>query len=45
MSSTNARRCLEAVSDEDIEKAGLRDKAVAAGIYTDKRQLLSVVEP
>ncbi len=39
--STNAQRCLEAVSDHDIEKAGLRDKAVAAGIYTDKSLLLS----
>lgn len=39
--SENARRVLEAVTDEDIEKAGLRDKAVASGIYTDKHQLLS----
>ena len=39
--STNARRCLEAVTDENIDKAGLRDKAVAAGIFTDKRQILS----
>ncbi len=39
--SVNAYRCLEAVSDEDIGKAGLRDKAVAAGIYTDKTLLLS----
>ena len=38
--STNARRVLESVTDEDIAKAGLRDKAVAAGIYTDKTLLL-----
>ena len=38
---TNALRVLEAVSDEDIEKAGLRDKAVVSGIYVDKHQLLS----
>ncbi len=38
--SHNARRAL-AVSDEDFERASLRDKAVAAGIYIDKRQMLS----
>ena len=39
--TTNAYRVLQAVSDTDIEKAGLRDKAVASGIYVDKLQLLS----
>ena len=39
--STNARRVLERVSDEDIDRASLKDKAIAAGIYVDKRQLLS----
>ena len=36
-----ARAVLEAVTEEDIAQASLRDKAVAAGIFTDKRELLS----
>ena len=39
--SVNAHRVLQAVSDEDIEKAGLKDKAIASGIYTEKYRLLS----
>ena len=35
-----ARRTIEKVTDLDIEKAGLRDKMVAAGIATEKSLLL-----
>ena len=39
--SDRARRVLDAVSQEDIERATLRDKAIAFGIFVEKRQLLS----
>lgn len=39
--SHNARRVLEAVTDEDIAQAKLKDKAIAVGIFLEKRQLLS----
>ncbi len=38
--SHNAHRVLRAVSDEDIEKANLKDKAIASGIYAEKSRLL-----
>lgn len=33
-------RVLDAITDEDIQKAGLRDKSVAAGVLLDKSRLL-----
>ena len=39
--SQNAHRVLAATSDEKIEKASLRDLAIASGIYTEKTLLLS----
>ena len=36
-----AEAVLKAVTEEDIARASLRDKAVAAGIFTDKVELLS----
>ena len=39
--SYNAHRALQAVSDQDIAVAGLKDKAIAAGIFTEKYRLLS----
>ena len=38
--STNAYRVLQAVSDQDIATAGLKDKAIASGIYVEKLRLL-----
>jgi hypothetical protein len=35
-----ARRTVEGVTDKDIEKAGLKDKMIAAGIATEKSLLL-----
>ncbi|KPK66949.1 hypothetical protein AMJ82_11540, partial [candidate division TA06 bacterium SM23_40] len=39
--SDRARRILESISEADLEEANLRDKAVAASIMIEKRQLLS----
>ncbi len=41
LTADRARRILEGITQEDIDKAGLRDKAVAAAIFIEKRQLLS----
>lgn len=41
LTADRARRILDSISQEDIDKAGLRDKAVAAAIFIEKRQLLS----
>jgi hypothetical protein len=41
MTSEKAKMIIDAIDDEDILAAGLRDKAVAYGILIDKRQLLS----
>jgi hypothetical protein len=41
LTSEKAKMIIEAVDEEDIMAAGLRDKAVAYGILIDKRQLLS----
>jgi predicted transcriptional regulator len=39
--STRAREILDSIDEGDIAKATLKDKAIAAGIFIDKRQLLS----
>ncbi len=41
LTADRAQRILEGITQEDIDKAGLRDKAVAAAIFIEKRQLLS----
>ena len=41
LTADRAQRILSSISQEDIDKAGLRDKAVAAAIFIEKRQLLS----
>ncbi len=41
LTADRAHRILDSISQEDIDKAGLRDKAVAAAILLEKRQLLS----
>lgn len=41
LTADRARRVIESVTQENIDEASLRDKAVAFGILVEKRQLLS----
>lgn len=41
LTADRAYRILDGITQEDIDKAGLRDKAVAAAIMIEKKQLLS----
>ena len=41
LTSDRAQRVLDSVSDWDIQQASLKDKAIAVGIFIEKRQLLA----